>query len=138
MDDDDLRRRLAATDLSSPGITLDEAVRRAATGAPARTPSWTFRLALTAVVVWLAVFVVQSAVERGMSAVVPPGPSLVTPAAVPSLLQQQRLLLAEPLGDRTCPPGEAGPTRPETPPAFPGPTDHRRSGSLPLRRWIHV
>jgi hypothetical protein len=136
MDDDDLRRRLAATDLSSPGITLDEAVRRAAR--TARAPSWTLRLAVTAVVVWLAVFAAQTAVERSMNAVVPLAFSPVAREAAPSVFLQQRLLLAEPMWDDTWPRGEAGSSRTETRPAVPDSTEHHRSGSLPLRRWSHV
>jgi hypothetical protein len=138
MNDDDFGRRLAATDLSTPGITLEEAVWRGAGRARSRRPSWSLRLAAAAAIVWITVFAVQAAVERNLSAVVPPGQSLVAHEAAPSLLCEQKLLLAELMGDGTWSPERTEPSRGETRPAGPDPTEHSRSGSLPIRRCRHV
>ena len=138
MGDEELERRLAARDLTTPGISLDEAVRRAAGRTPSRRPSWTRRLVLAAIVTWVAVVAVQAAVERNMDALVPASPVLVVGEAGPTLLAQQRRLLAELMWDATGPPDTAQSSRDRTGPAMSGPTDHQRSGSLSLRRWSHV
>ena len=138
MNDDEFTRRLAAQDLTTPGITLDEAVRRAATGAHSHRPSWTLRLAVTAVVVWIVVFALQAVVERGTGAIVPPGPSLVADGAAPSLLLQQKLLLAELVGNGAWFPDEAEPSRREARPAVPEAADGHKTSSLPMRRWSRV
>ena len=139
MDDDELRSRLAATDLTTPGITLDEAVRRAAKAPRSRRPSWTLRLAATAVAVWIVVFALQAAVERGVGAIVPPGPSLIADGGgAPSLLTQQRVLLAEFVGDGACLPDDAESLQPETRRALPDAPGERKTSSLPMRRWTYV
>jgi len=138
MDDDELRRRLAATDLTTPEITLDEAVRRAAKAPRSHRPSWTLRLAATAVAVWIVVFALQAAVERGVGAIVPPGPSLIADGAAPSLLLQQKVLLAEFVGDGACLPDDAESLQPETRRALPDAPGERKTSSLPMRRWTYV
>jgi hypothetical protein len=138
MNDDDLRRTLAATDLTAPGITLDEAVRRAASRTPSRRPSWTLRLAAAAIVTWVAVIALQATVERSMDAVVPVGPVLVAGEAVPSSLAQRRRLLAELMEDARWPPDAARPSPAEAGPPSLDATDHGRSGSLPARSWSHA
>ena len=138
MDDDELRSRLAATDLTTPGITLDEAVRRAAKAPRSRRPSWTLRLAVTAVAVWIVVFALQAVVERGIGAIVPPGPGLVADGAAPSLLLQQKLLLAELVGNGAWFPDEAEPSPREVRPAVPEAADGRKTSSLLMRGWSRV
>ena len=138
MDDDDLRRKLAARDLTSPGITLDEAVRRAAEKTRSPRSSWVPRLAVVALIVWVAVVATQVAVERNLSGLVPPNPSAVAHRAAPSLLVEQKLLLAELLGERATAPAAVLQPDGGTPPARQDSTDHNRSGSLPTRRWRHV
>jgi hypothetical protein len=138
MSDEEFRRRLATRDLTSPGITLDDAVRRAAGRPPSRRPSWTPRLAAAAIVVWVAVFAVQAAVERNLNGLAPPSQSLVAHEAAPSLLVEQKLLLAELLGEQIVAPAMAEPSGAKGPPARRESGDHRRSGSAPTRRWTRV
>jgi hypothetical protein len=138
MNDDDLKHKLAARDLTSPGIPLDEAVRRAGGRAPSRRPAWVLRLAMAALVVWVAVFAVQAAVEHNLNGLVPPSRSPVVREPASSLLVAQELLLAELLGEQVRAPAVAEQEESTVPPARRDSVDHSRSGSAPIGRWTHV
>ncbi|MBM3476281.1 MAG: hypothetical protein FJX75_23660 [Armatimonadetes bacterium] len=138
MNDDDLRHKLAASDLTRPGITLDEALKRAAGRVPARRPTGALRLAMAALVVWAAVFVAQAAVEHNLNGLVPPNRTAIAQETAPSLLVEQRLLLAELLGEGGRAPAVVQQGEGETPPVRQDSTDHTRRGAVPMRRWTHV
>jgi hypothetical protein len=138
MNDDDLKRKLAASDLTSPGISLDEAVQRAGGRARARHPAWALRLTMAALVVWAAVFAVQAAVEHNLNRLVPLTRGPVAQEAAPSLLVEQTLLLAELLGERAPTSAAVQQSDGGTHPVRQGSTNHGRSGSVPMRRSTHV
>jgi len=136
MNDDDLKRRLAATRLSSPSITLDQVTQRAAASIPRRPPSGLVRLALATAVVWVMVWVAQAAVHRSLDALAPMGQAASQPVPRPSGIAQRGRLLQELMADGGW--SEVGARAQQgVAPSSPAGSGMRqgRSGQTRLRRW---
>jgi hypothetical protein len=136
MNDDDLKRRLTATSLSSPGITLDQVRQRATAGVGRRRSSGIVRLALATAVVWAMVWMAQAAVDRSVNAVAPMGQAVSQPVLRPSGIAQRGRLLQELMADGGW--SEVGARAQQgVAPSSPAGSGMRqgRSGQTRLRRW---
>ena len=145
MNDDELKRKLAAVELSAPGTGVAE-VMRAARVRPGRGPL--ARLALATALVWIGVWVVQVATVRSLAGLTP-APTMTaetTPggsgtAALGVGLARQQALLSDLLPEG--PAAEAGPIGRPNAPAAPERHPGRRGETEGLRehcerRWTYA
>jgi len=136
MNGDDLKRRLAATSLSSPSITLDQVRQRATVGVRSRRPFGIARLAFVTAVVWVMVWVAQVAVDRSMDGIVPVSQLAGQSTLRPSGIAQRRQLLQELMADGGW--SEVGARAQQgvapSPPVGDG-VRQGRSSQTRLRRW---